>query len=382
MPKKLTTAEFILKARQVHGWRYDYSKVNYITAQKKVCIICPKHGEFLQSPNAHLRGQGCPKCGRIDSKGNKKYDTVKFIEKARKIHGEKYDYSKINYINSKTKMEIICPKHGSFFQNADNHFLGKGCPICANETLAKSKIKGISYHLELAKKKHNNYYDYSLVGDCVKVKDKIKIICPKHGVFEQVLDLHKRGQGCPICANEMLSIIQRDSTQSFVNKAKLIHGDKYDYSRVKYNKSNIKVDIICPKHGSFKQSPNKHLMGEGCPLCKNSIGENIIERYLTENNIYHIRQYKVELDYKLFSRNKLRIDFYLPTYKMFIEFNGGQHYIYIPMFHKTEEDFQKQVERDKRLKQYCKDNKIKLIVIKYNQIDKIEEILNKKLKVK
>ena len=103
MPKKKTKEEFIKEARELHGDKYDYSKVEYIGALKKVCIICPIHGGFEQTPHNHLGGQGCPTCGKcIPTK-------EEWIAEARKVHGDKYDYSKVDYVNSRTKVCIICP---------------------------------------------------------------------------------------------------------------------------------------------------------------------------------------------------------------------------------------------------------------------------------
>ena len=112
--RKLTTYEFIEKAKKVHGDKYDYSKVEYVNSRTKICIICPQHGEFWQTPNAHLMKEGCPKCkGENVSKVNRR-TTNEFIEKAKKVHGDKYDYSKVDYKNNSTKVCIICPIHGEF----------------------------------------------------------------------------------------------------------------------------------------------------------------------------------------------------------------------------------------------------------------------------
>ena len=109
MGKKLTTETFIEKARKVHGDRYNYSRVNYINSTIPVKIICPEHGEFEQRPAKHLSGQNCPKCSKHYRK-----TTKEFITEAKKVHNNKYDYSKVEYINGKTKVCIVCPKHGEY----------------------------------------------------------------------------------------------------------------------------------------------------------------------------------------------------------------------------------------------------------------------------
>ena len=131
MRKRMTAEEFIEKAKAVHGDKYDYSKVNYVDAITKVCIICPEHGEFWQTPNMHINDKnGCKLCGIKNRSNKRKKTTEQFIEKARKIHGNKYDYSKVNYVNSQEKVGIMCPKHGEFWQNPRKHLSGCGCSKC------------------------------------------------------------------------------------------------------------------------------------------------------------------------------------------------------------------------------------------------------------
>jgi hypothetical protein len=129
MGKLKTTEEFIRRAKKVHGDKYDYSKVEYKGTHTKVCIICPIHGEFFQTPNNHLHGQGCLACG-----GRKQLTKEEFIQKAREVHGDKYDYSKVEYVNKNTKVKIICPIHGEFEQEPNSHLEGKGCPNCYHKT--------------------------------------------------------------------------------------------------------------------------------------------------------------------------------------------------------------------------------------------------------
>ena len=137
MGKFLTTEQFIERARKIHGNKYDYSKTEYVNAENKVCIICPEHGEFWQRPANHLSGKGCPVCGEIKRKAGAKLTTEQFIEKAKKIHGDKYDYSKVNYVGTTTKVCIICPEHGEFWQKPYAHLNGHGCPGCAESKLER-----------------------------------------------------------------------------------------------------------------------------------------------------------------------------------------------------------------------------------------------------
>lgn len=372
MPRKLTTEEFIANAREIHGDKYDYSKVEYKSAKIKVCIVCPIHGEFWQNPYNHLKGIGCPSCSK-----KKKHHNDSFIKEAKIIHGNKYDYSKVEYKNNHTKVCIICPEHGEFWQAPSKHLSAQGCPKCSIVSISLKKRMDFNDFIELSNKQHGNKYNYSK-AIYINCDTPIEIICPIHGSFWQTPYRHLKGHGCHMCSHR--SYIY--SKNEFIEKSILIHGNKYDYSLVEYLGNKKKVKIICPEHGVFEQIPTVHYVNKcGCPKCSASHGELKVEEYLKNNGIEYKTQYSVKLEQQMFSRNNLKIDFYLPKHNKFIEFNGIQHYEFTPAFHKTKEEFTKQVERDKRLKEYCKENKIKLIVIKYNQIDKIEEILNKKLKI-
>lgn len=313
MPNKLTIEEFISRARKIHGNKYNYSKVKYINRTTKVCIICPKHGEFYQTPNGHFL-YGCQQCffdrNRINKIAKKK-TSKEFVDNAIGIHGDKYDYSKTEYINAKTKVCITCPEHGDFWQLPYIHTKGIGCPTCGYEKASKSKTK---------------------------------------------------------------------TTEDFIKKAKSIHGDRYDYSLVDYKSFFSKVQIICPIHGIFFQTPGRHLSGCGCPVCNNSKGEKRINDFLETNRIKNIKQYSIINDILFCSNKRFLVDFYLPSNNIIIEYNGIQHY-------KQKEYFggvnalEKQQERDMALRQYCKEHKIKLIEIPYTEYDNIETILNKELDI-
>lgn len=137
--KRLTTEEFIKRARAVHGDKYDYSRTVYTKATEKVTIVCPEHGPFLQYPSNHRHGRGCPACA-----GNRRMDTAAFVERARDVHGDKYDYSKVDYRGAHEDVEIVCPEHGSFMQDPMTHLQGHGCPACAHERKRKSAVKAVA----------------------------------------------------------------------------------------------------------------------------------------------------------------------------------------------------------------------------------------------
>lgn len=196
-----TTEEFIDKAKKVHGDKYDYSKANYVNTSTPLTIICPKHGEFQQTPNGHLiAGHGCPKCADEKVANVRRMTKEEFIERAKIVHGDKYDYSKVEYVNCDTPVNIICPKHGEFTITPYNFLNGCNCPKCANEIKAKKLALTKEEFIEKSNKLYNGKYDYSKV-DYVNNKTKVCIICPKHGEFWQTPSNHLEGHECPKCSN-------------------------------------------------------------------------------------------------------------------------------------------------------------------------------------
>lgn len=381
MPKKLTQEEIVRRFREVHGDFYDYSKVEYVDSGTKVCITCPIHGDFFQTPYTHYsQGCGCPQCGVNTAAKGKNMGTDGFVKKARKIHGDKYDYSKTQYITSKEKVCITCPEHGDFWQIPNNHLNGCGCPTCSIISAANKNRKDTEYFIKLARSVHGNRYVYDK-SVYISNQTKLIITCKKHGDFLQLPANHTQGAGCPLCKAELLSETQRDDTSTFVSKAKKVHGNDFDYSLVEYVKKDVKVKIICNKCGRvFEQTPNSHLCGTGCPHCNSSKGEERIAEFLLNNGISFIRQYCVKPN-DLFCKTKLfKVDFFLPDINTMIEFNGEQHYIPIEHFG-GESKYLKQHERDMVLRQYCKNNKIKLIEIPYIEYENIHTILKKELKI-
>jgi len=192
------TKLFIEKARKIHGETYDYSKVEYNKAQEQIIIICKKHGEFEQRACSHLNGNGCSKCGFEKTANKKKYNNLLFTEKSLLAHGNKYDYSKVNYIDSITKVIIICKSHGEYEQTPSHHLSGHGCNKCAIENNTENLKSFTSEFIEKAIKKHGDKYNYSKVN-YIDFKTQVIIICKKHGEFLQRPDYHLQSNGCSKC---------------------------------------------------------------------------------------------------------------------------------------------------------------------------------------
>jgi len=198
MGKKITTEDFIHKAMKIHKNKYDYSKVNYTNNYTKIIIICPIHNEFEQIPFVHLQGSGCKLCSHQQKREAYAFSKKEFIKKAKEVHGNKYDYSKVNYVNIQTKIIIICPTHGGFKQIPNAHLRGAICIKCSYIERGEYKNKTTEEFIKDAEEIHGNRYNYSLVN-YIGANDKIKIICPDHGIFKQKAANHTQGQGCPNC---------------------------------------------------------------------------------------------------------------------------------------------------------------------------------------
>ena len=196
--RKRTKEWFLEKAHEVHGNKYDYSQIQYDKVTSKVCIICPEHGAFMQTPDHHLQGAGCPECGKLRIANSRKKTTADFISEARRVHGDQYDYSKVHYINSRSKVIIICPKHGEFQQSPANHLNGNSCPVCGRDRIRQLNLKTTEWFLEQAHIVHGEKYDYSKTK-YIDSSTKVCIICPEHGEFWQLPGSHLKGHGCIVC---------------------------------------------------------------------------------------------------------------------------------------------------------------------------------------
>lgn len=291
--KKITKREFLKRFKKTHGNMYDYSKSNFISANKKISIICPIHGEFYQTPKNHFLGQGCKFCGYKKISESNKLSTEDFIDKSKKIHKNKYNYQYVKYVNARIKVKINCKIHGIFEQSPSHHLCGRGCPKCKNEKISKSRRLSTKLIVDTCRRIHGEKYKYLSIN-YFSGRGKMSVLCPIHGVFEQDLHNHLRGCGCPNCAGCLKSNIKE-----FIEKAKKIHGDKYNYSKFNYVNAKTKGIIICPIHGEFYQIPNNHLCGNGCNRCV-TISSKPESKFLDfigipiKNRQHHIGRYKID----------------------------------------------------------------------------------------
>ena len=422
--------DLIERFKTIHGERYIY--IGLFSSKHKnntMTYICPTHGPIEQSVDVHLRGFGCKYCGHRSKNIGAKNEFSYYKKQFNEIHNNKYSYEKVNLEEYekkgiRTKIEIVCPLHGSFFQTISNHRLGQGCPKCNNEIKRNTK----EAFIEKSKLIHNGIYRYGLV-DYKSYNEPVKIICQHHGVFEQTPSSHLSGRGCGKCYNEFRRGMGGKYTLSdFIKKANKVHNNKFDYSKVilPKNMSKDKVIIICPTHGEFAQSPQCHLSGDGCSKCSNkykktlkefleiakehygdrydlskvdyvnnqtpilikcpihgwiyiyprgflngngcslctsSKGENRIRGFLDRCKIHYITEYQIP-------NYSFRYDFFIPGMKLLIEYDGPQHFIPIEHFG-GEEQLEKQqiIDMEKNKLAYSLD--YMLIRIPYTQYNNI-----------
>jgi len=290
----MNTNYFIEKSKKIHGNRFDYSKSKYIDSITKVCIICPEHGEFWQLINSHLNGNGCVKCS-----GKHKKTNEEFITEAKLLYGDVYDYSKTEYVNSHTKIEIICAIHGSFYTTPISHLSNVGCQKCGIINAAKKRTISTELFIKKSKVIHGDKFDYSLVN-YKNSGVKIKLICPEHGEFEQLPSDNLQNHGCPKCAGKYMD------TDFFIEKSKKIHENKYDYSMSEYINSVTKIKIICPIHGEFEQMPSSHLNGHGCSKCSGK-HRKTTDEFINNSNIIHNYKYDYSKTNFISSISKIKI---------------------------------------------------------------------------
>lgn len=258
--------------------------VEYTSVGDKVIIICKEHGQFEQRGGDHLNGHKCAKCSTQNSvqtrkitgtakytkSTGKKMTTIEFIEKAKKVHGNNYNYDNVVYINNQTNIKIKCNNCQKIFEQTPNvHLSKKGCTDCATEENAKKRATPQEEFIKKANIKHNYTYDYSLVK-YTTTKNYIIVICKKHGQYKITANSHLAGHSCRKCATERNAKKRALSLEEFTVRANEKHANYYDYSDVQFTNMHDNISIQCKIHGAFSQEVNKHLMGQGCNKCKPS----------------------------------------------------------------------------------------------------------------
>lgn len=341
---------FLEKSRLTHGYRYSYPNLNDIVMQKDIINVMYNDIVYEQRVLKHLKGS------RPEQKQIRK-TTDQFISESKLVWFDKYDYSLTEYVSAKTKVKIIYDDI-VYEQYPNSHLVGY--PV---EGFLDQNI-----FLQKAKKKWSTKYDYSLV-EFKNSNTKIKIIYDGV-VYEQTAHNHLK------YAPER--VLKRKTTEEFIEQSRLIHDGKYSYLNTIYSTDRDKVIITCPIHGDFSQIANSHMQGKGCNSCKESRGEKEIARFLNKYDINYDRQHKFHDCRNVF---ELPFDFYIPSKRTVIEFDGIQHYEPVEHFGGLKA-YESLKLNDKIKNDYCEDNYIDLIRIRYDQIDRIFDILKESLKNK
>lgn len=324
-PTRKTNEQFKKELNDIFGNEYDLSKVNYI---------------------------------------NNKTKEIK--KEFKLIHDIRFDYSQVVYINCETPVKIICSIHGMFEQIPKDHLNSNGCVKCSGRL-----VFNLEDFKNQANKVHNNFFNYDK-SIYLNSTSKIIINCPKHGDFSMLPNNHLQGQKCPKCSPNR----NRYTTEEYVEKLKLSHDNYYKYPNTIYKGAFNKIEIECPKHGTFFQGAKDHLDGKGCSKCKRSRGEIKVEKVLNKYNLKYETQKKFD---GCVYKQPLKFDFYLSDYNICIEYDGIFHFELNRKL--TEEDLKNNKLRDEIKNEYCKNNNINLLRIKYGQDKNIEDIIKLHLSI-
>ena len=342
----MTKQEFLDRARDVHGYKYQYPNLSDKVLSNQDIDIIYNGVLYKQKVVKHIL------LGRCPEKNTPVKTTEEFISEAKEVWGDKYDYSLSEYSGALNKVKIIYD--GVVFNQVAISHLRK---------MAPEDNSNQDYFIKKSKDKWGDKYDYSLV-EYVNCKTKVKILY-NGDIYEQTPNSHL------LNSPENIKYSVRKTTEQFIKEANIVHDNKFNYDKTEYIKNQIKVIITCPRHGDFTQRPLSHIQGNGCPNCNESRGEKEIAKFLDKYDINYDRQYKFSDCKNIF---QLPFDFYIPSIRTCIEFDGEQHFLPLSFFG-GQEALDKLKINDKIKSDYCEDNYISLIRIRYNQIDDIWRIL-------
>ena len=354
--KTLTKDEFIQKFRAKYDKDYSFDLFEYVNNKTKSKVICPKHGVFEIRPNDLLSGMGCPACG-----GTKKYTNEEYKDLVNQTHHGYYDLSLVNYTRGTDKVKVICPTHGEFQIQAKRLLRGCICPQCAKEKVYHEITPILNTDKKWCKDTTETF--------CQKVIDKYGEIFDLSRVNYQKssikVDVICKQHGLfQITPNKLLMgrgcpICAGNkplTTESFIDKSKQLYPNLFDYTKTIYKNYSKPVILTCKKHGDFLKTPRNHLKGQSCPICSQSRLEERIRVLLEQNNLNYIREYSFE------DLGRYRYDFFVPNKKLLIECQGIQHFEDIPFFNKKS-TWQERYERDKLKYEYAISHGYKIIYL-------------------
>lgn len=349
--------------------KYEYDNIpeDIPNLRRKATFRCIEHGDFELSIKLLLNGKcECPVCSSEDYRKRREDAAMK---KVHEVHGETYDYSLLRFTSVDETVEIGCKHHGFFRQKMVSHMRGSKCPKCVKAAERMSFDEFIVRSREI----HGDRYDYDQ-DSFVAYSSPVRISCSRHGWFLQRAGSHVNGMGCRDCAKD----ISRSTTEQFIDSAKVVHGDRYDYSRSVYLNSKTPIEIICQSHGSFWIRPNGHVSSRmGCQRCWESKGEAALAAELNRLGIRFLKEYKVP-------GYRYRYDFYLIDDDIYIEFHGKQHYESVEIFG-GEKGFFETRKRDSSKKEILDNIGSPLIVLNHKSLNKgtlSQDLINELKRVK
>ncbi len=372
--KKKTTEEFIKLSKEKFGNKFDYSKTIYVNKRTKVTLICPIHGEFLQTPIIHLKSPlGCPKCYKDILKKPKvlsnkitRFTRELFIQESKKLYPNNFNYDKLIFNKMSDKILLTCNYHTDFYVYATEHLnpnILRGCPYCQKRTIIRTK----DMFIWEAEQKFNNKYNYKDIN-YIDFETPIEIKCDIHGIVLMTPKSHlKSPTGCSKCSGTV-----KLTTKEFIEKSIEIHGNEFDYSKVDYINNKTKVIIICPKKHKFLIKPNNHMLGQGCSICAK---ESQISKAEINLNLWFQKEFNIDTiqSYRPDWMSGKELDIFIPELNLAIEYNGYA-------FHKSEYIGIKDNFLDEKLisKNYheikynlCKENGIDLIhIFEFENLEK------------
>jgi len=305
-----------------------------------------------------LSGNGCSGCHRESLRAQFTKGFAQFRRDAKAVHGNRFSYVN-DYVNCKTPVTIICRKHGPFNQTPSNHLRGAQCHKCGNASQAQTRAMSHGEFVAKAKKVHRGKA-YTYPEPYRRAIQKIDICCPVHGIFHQTPNSHLAGIGCRRCSDDATAARMRSNHEAFLKVARKVHGNRYQYPE-KYETSETPIKIICPEHGAFTKRPNKHLQGQGCPVCTESAGERFVGLALDRIGIRYIREKKFPT---CCDKRPLPFDFFIPKLGILVEYDGQQHFQSVDHWG-GEESFKETIRRDSIKNRWAKRNGYRLVRIPY-----------------
>ena len=310
-------------------WRKEDFDKNIASKTKVRPVVYCVHGHVVSDAKYSRECRGCRDEFKkmVNVVAEKLWRNEKkniFIEMANNVHNNKYTYPDFKFVNNQTPGNITCPLHGNFPQAPNNHLRGAGCPICGEQSRADKRRSTLDKFIQAANVVHDSRYTYP---DFKYVDSKTPgdITCPEHGNFPQTPNNHLSGAGCPICGSQASADAHRKDLETFILQANEVHDNKYTYPDFKYVDTKTPGDITCPWHGNFPQTPNNHLAGHGCPMCKNKT-EGVVFTFLKE--VLEPLGLKVEHMGKRDSKGVGSMDIRITKGHMtiYVEVDGEQHF--------------------------------------------------------